>query len=98
MQTDHPVAFMTDYVMRERQSRFGATDLKNIMHLFAALFGFAILVGCSISNDSNDSSGDTGFTVELSAADITQLTDFGERANFSPDGSRIVFVGENYGD
>jgi len=68
-----------------------------VLLTLAAAAGVVGLLACSDNHDSN-SSGDAGFTVELSAADIVQLTDFGERPNFSPDGSRIVYVGENYGD
>lgn len=35
---------------------------------------------------------------EVSVNDIRLLTAFGERANYSPDGERIVFIGKNYGD
>ena len=40
----------------------------------------------------------TGNPEQDLSADITQLTGFGERASWSPDGQRIAFMGRSFGD
>jgi hypothetical protein len=42
--------------------------------------------------------GKTGSPEENLPPNITHLTDFGERAAWSPDGKRIAFMGKSFGD